>query len=164
MAEAPKVLIILGSKSDLPVMEDAGAVLGEFGAAYETTIASAHRTPEKVRKIAMEAREKGVKVIIAGAGYAASLAGAIAANTILPVIGVPLASSALAGVDALLATAQMPGGVPVATMSIGKAGAKNAALLAVQILALSDEGMARKLLDYKKKMADKIEEEDRDRK
>lgn len=155
-----KVLIVIGSSSDLKEMSETKKLLDELGVSSRITIASAHRTPEKARRLAMEAKEKGVKVIIAGAGYAAHLAGAFAANTTLPVIGVPLPSSALSGVDALLATAQMPAGVPVAAMTIGTAGAKNAAVLAVQMLALSDESLSKKLIAYKKKLEEKVEKED----
>jgi len=154
------VLIVLGSVSDLPVMEGAAKILSEFGVSHKMTIASAHRTPDKAIKLAGEAKANGTKVIIAGAGYAAHLGGVLAAHTTLPVIGVPLDASSLNGLDSLLSTVQMPGGVPVATVSIGKAGAKNAALLATQILALSDEGLARKLEDYKVDMAKKVEQAD----
>lgn len=157
----PKVLIVMGSDSDLPVMEEASKALSEFGVAHRMAIASAHRTPEKTAALAREAGEKGTRVIIAGAGSAAHLAGVLAANTTLPVIGVPLESSPLSGIDALLSTAQMPAGVPVATMSIGKAGARNAGILAAEILALSDETLARKLADFRKRMAEKVEDADR---
>lgn len=160
--DSPKVLIVIGSSSDLKEMNEAKNLLDEFGISNRITIASAHRTPEKARRLATEAKEKGVKVIIAGAGYAAHLAGAFAANTTLPVIGVPLPSSALSGVDALLATAQMPAGVPVAAMTIGTAGAKNAAILATQIIALSDDALTKKLISYKKKIEEKVEKEDKE--
>jgi 5-(carboxyamino)imidazole ribonucleotide mutase len=143
----------MGSKSDTETMERAGAVLDEFGVGYTTHVLSAHRTPEKARDFARDARKNGFKVIIAGAGMAAHLAGAIASETTLPVIGVPLAGSALGGLDALLATVQMPSGVPVATVAIGGSGAHNAAVLAVEILALSDAGLRKKLIAYKKKLA-----------
>ncbi|MBI4642078.1 MAG: 5-(carboxyamino)imidazole ribonucleotide mutase, partial [Candidatus Tectomicrobia bacterium] len=125
---------------------------------YELTISSAHRAPERTRRYAQEATKRGVKVIIAGAGGAAHLAGMIAAETILPVIGVPIDSSSLKGLDALLSTVQMPGGVPVATMAIGRAGARNGAILAVQILALSDSVLFEKLEQYKESLAKEVEE------
>src|SRR5512136_585215 len=137
----PQVLIVMGSDSDLSVMEEAGKVLAEFGVPYEIRISSAHRSPRATAALAAEAAGRGVRVIIAGAGMAAHLAGVMAAETVLPVIGVPMGGGALNGVDALYATVQMPGGVPVATMAIGKAGAKNAGILAVQILALGDPAL-----------------------
>jgi len=151
----PLVLIIMGSDSDLGVMEEAGKTLDSFGVPYEMTISSAHRTPERTGQIATDAQKKGIKVIIAGAGAAAHLAGFIAANTTLPVIGVPVDSGSLKGLDSLLSTVQMPAGVPVATMAIGKAGAKNAGIFALQILALSDKGLAERLKEYKKNEAEK---------
>ncbi len=138
-----KVAIIMGSDSDLPVAEKAAAKLEEYGVPYEVHIYSAHRTPEQARAFAQGAREAGFGAVIAAAGMAAHLAGAIAANTTLPVIGIPLKSKNLDGVDALLSTVQMPSGIPVATVGID--GAVNAALLSVEILALSDEALARKL-------------------
>ncbi len=156
----PHVLIVMGSDSDLTIMEEAGKLLAEFGVPYEMRISSAHRAPRKTAALAAEAAGRGVKVIIAGAGMAAHLAGVIAAETTLPVIGVPVGGGALAGVDALYAMVQMPGGIPVATMAIGKAGAKNAALLAVQILALSDPRLATELLSHRVRMAREIEEKD----
>lgn len=138
-----KVLIVVGSKSDVNVMGETIKVLTEFKVTSELVIASAHRTPDKVKDLVKKANKSGVKVIIAAAGMAAHLAGAIASRTTLPVIGVPLDSSALSGLDALLSTVQMPSGVPVATMAIGKTGAKNAAIFAIQILALSDEKLAK---------------------
>jgi 5-(carboxyamino)imidazole ribonucleotide mutase len=158
--EGPLVLIVMGSDSDLAVMEEAGKLLAEFGVPFEVRISSAHRAPRKTATLAAEAAGRGVKVIIAGAGMAAHLAGVIAAETTLPVIGVPVGGGALAGVDALYAMVQMPGGIPVATMAIGKAGAKNAALLAVQILALSDLRLATELLSHRERMAREIEEKD----
>ena len=146
-----QVLIIVGSDSDLPVMKDAAKVLEDFGINYELTISSAHRSPERTRELAEGAKSSGVKVIIAGAGMAAHLAGVIAAKFPLPVIGVPLQSGVLGGVDALLSTMQMPSGVPVATVAIN--GAKNAGILAVQILATSDKDLEKKLIEYKKKPA-----------
>lgn len=151
-----KVLIITGSDSDLPVMGEAGKVLGEFGISYEITISSAHRSPERTKELVEKAKEDGTKVIIAGAGMAAHLAGVIAAEFPLPVIGVPLKSEALNGIDALLSTMQMPPGIPVATVAIN--GAKNAGILAVQILATSDKDLEKKLVDYKKGLAESVEE------
>jgi phosphoribosylamine--glycine ligase len=153
----PEVLILMGSDSDAPVMQGAVDVLKEFGIAHEMTVASAHRSPERVMRLVSDAPGRGVKVFIIGAGAAAHLAGVVAAHTSLPVIGVPIDSSALKGMDALLSTVQMPPGVPVATVSIGKPGAQNAGVLAAQILGVADEAMAKKLVDYKKKLADKVE-------
>ncbi|HEY5594962.1 MAG TPA: 5-(carboxyamino)imidazole ribonucleotide mutase [Nitrospiria bacterium] len=147
----------MGSESDLPVMENAAKILEEFGVAYEMAVASAHRSPDWTRRYIREAEKKGVEVIIAGAGGAAHLAGTVAAHTAKPVIGVPIDSSSLKGLDALLSTAQMPGGVPVATMAIGKAGAKNAGVLAVQILAIGRKDLTRKLQDYKRRLEQEIE-------
>jgi len=146
----------MGSDSDLPVVEEAGNILGEFGIPYEMTIASAHRTPERVRKLAAEAEKRGIEVIIAAAGAAAHLAGIVAAHTLLPVIGIPLNSSPLQGIDSLLSTVQMPPGVPVATMAVGKAGAKNAAILAAQIIGRQDKRIMKKLAEYRKRMADDV--------
>lgn len=154
----PFVGILMGSDSDLPIMEEAAKILKEFSIPYEMTISSAHRSPKKTSEYAKCAAEKGIKVIIAGAGSAAHLAGFIAAETILPVIGVPIDSSPLKGMDALLSTVQMPGGVPVAAMAIGKAGAKNAGILTVQILALADKKLQVKLKAYKEKQAKDVEE------
>ena len=153
----PEVLILMGSDSDAPVMQSAVDALKEFGITSEMTVASAHRSPARVMRLVDEAPGRGVKLFIVGAGAAAHLGGVVAAHTILPVIGVPIDSSALKGLDALLATVQMPPGVPVATMAIGKAGATNAAILAAQILGVADKAMAQKLEDYKKKLADKVE-------
>jgi len=139
----PRVVILMGSESDRPVMQKAGEVLSQFGVAYLMKVLSAHRLPEQVGRFAREAEDNGVEVLIGGAGMAAHLAGALAANSILPVIGVPLSGSALNGMDALLATVQMPPGIPVATVAID--GAKNAAYLALQILARKDAGLAEKL-------------------
>jgi phosphoribosylaminoimidazole carboxylase PurE protein len=147
----------MGSDSDAPVMQAAVEVLQAFGISSEMTVASAHRSPARVMRLVEEAPGRGVKIFIVGAGAAAHLAGVVAAHTILPVIGVPIDSSALKGLDALLATVQMPPGVPVATMAIGNAGATNAGILAAQILGVADTGMATKLEDYKKKLADKVE-------
>src|SRR3954468_24194566 len=151
------VLILMGSDSDAPVMQAAVDVLREFDVPCQMTVASAHRSPERVMRLVSEAPARGVKLFIVGAGAAAHLGGVVAAHTTLPVIGVPIDSSALKGLDALLSTVQMPPGVPVATVSIGKPGATNAAVLAVQMLALGDQAMAKKLVDYKKKLADKVE-------
>lgn len=148
-----KVGILFGSESDREVMSEAGKVLTRFGVGHEMQALSAHRTPEAVRAYALAAKARGMGVLICGAGMAAHLAGAVAAATTLPVLGVPLAGSAMNGLDALLSTVQMPAGVPVGTLAIGKAGAKNAAMLAVQILALSDEGLAGKLASFKEGMA-----------
>ena len=153
-----KVSIVMGSETDLPVMEEAANTLKSFGVAHEVVITSAHRAPDMTCEFARNASKRGVKVIIAGAGYSAHLAGVIAAQTIVPVIGVPLAVSPLQGVDSLLAMGQMPGGIPVATVTIGKAGAKNAALLAVEILALGDPKLNKKLLDFRAKMASDVKE------
>ena len=148
----------MGSDSDLNVMESASDVLKDFGVAFEITVASAHRSPQRAADWASSARERGIKIIIAGAGHAAHLAGAMAAHTSLPIIGVPIDSSCLQGMDALLATVQMPPGVPVATMAIGKSGARNAGILAVQILALADAVLAERLDKYKQDMAAKVEQ------
>jgi phosphoribosylaminoimidazole carboxylase PurE protein len=157
----PQVLILMGSDSDLPVMKEALQVLKQFGVPYEVEIASAHRSPERVAEVARGAAERGLKVLIAGAGMANHLAGALAAHTILPVIAVPLAVAPLNGLDSLLSSVQMPPGVPVATVAVGAAGARNAALLAVQMLALSDDGLRRKLLDYKEEMVRAVEKRNR---
>src|SRR5881227_921642 len=151
------VLILMGSNSDAPVMQGAVDILREMNIASEMTVASAHRSPERVMRLVREGPGRGVKVFIVGAGAAAHLAGVVAAHSTLPVIGVPIDSSALKGLDALLATVQMPPGVPVATVSIGKPGATNAGVLAAQILGVADRAIAAKLADYKKKLADKVE-------
>ena len=148
--------IVMGSDSDLGVMQETTRILKQFGVPYEITVASAHRSPERAAEFAATARERGIRVIIAGAGHAAHLAGAMAAHTSLPVIGVPIDSSCLQGFDALLSTVQMPPGIPVATVSIGKPGARNAGILAVQILALSDGVLEAKLADFKLDMAEKV--------
>ena len=153
----PKVGIVMGSDSDLPVMEGAVAMMKKFGIPFEMTVASAHRSPERAARFAATAADRGIKVIIAGAGHAAHLAGSLAAQTALPVIGVPIDSSCLQGLDSLLSTVQMPPGIPVATVSIGKSGAKNAGILAAQILALDDPEIAALLADYKKEMAQQVE-------
>lgn len=152
----PIVSIVMGSRSDLPTMKATGDALKEFGIAYEIRIMSAHRTPEAVEEYAKTAKERGIQVIIAGAGGAAHLAGVIAAQTILPVIGVPIQSKALNGLDSLLSIVQMPGGIPVATTAIGSAGAKNAGILAAQMIALKDETVAFKLVEFKQNMKEKV--------
>ncbi|HSQ11860.1 MAG TPA: 5-(carboxyamino)imidazole ribonucleotide mutase [Candidatus Deferrimicrobium sp.] len=157
----PKVGILMGSDSDLEVMREAEKRLDSFGIPYETRIMSAHRTPEKAAEYAATAEQRGLEVIICGAGAAAHLAGAIAANTTLPVIGIPIDSSSLKGLDALLATAQMPAGIPVATMAIGKAGAANAGIFAAQIVGRKDAEVSAKLSKFKKEMAAGVEERDR---
>ena len=159
--QQPKVGILMGSDSDLDVMREAEKRLDSFGIAYETRIMSAHRTPDKAAEYAASAQQRGLQVIICGAGAAAHLAGAIAANTMLPVIGVPIDSSSLKGLDALLATVQMPAGIPVATMAIGKAGAANAGIFAAQIVARNDADVSAKLAQFKKEMATGVEERDR---
>lgn len=151
------VLILMGSDSDAPIMSAAGDVLNEFGLKWEMTVASAHRSPARVLRLILDAHNRGVKVFIVGAGAAAHLAGVVAAHTTRPVVGVPIDSSALKGLDALLSTVQMPPGVPVATVAIGKPGATNAGVLAAQMIALGDMEMAAKLVDYKKKLEDKVE-------
>ena len=151
----PLVGIVMGSDSDLKVMQETAAVLKQFKIPYEMTVASAHRTPQRAAEFSATARQRGIRVIIAGAGHAAHLAGAMAANTILPIIGVPIDSSAFQGLDALLATVQMPPGVPVATVAVGKPGARNAGILAVQILATADPELSQKLDDFKADMAEK---------
>jgi phosphoribosylamine--glycine ligase len=151
------VLILMGSDSDAPVMQGAVDVLREFGIACELTVASAHRSPERVMRLVSEAPGRGVKVFIVGAGAAAHLAGVVAAHTTMPVIGVPIDSSALKGLDALLSTVQMPPGVPVATVSIGKPGATNAGVLAAQIIGVGDRVVAERVVAYKRKLAEKVE-------
>ncbi len=159
---APVVLVVMGSKSDLDVMKEAAAVLSDLGIPYEMGIYSAHRTPDRAAKLASEAADNGIKAIIAGAGAAAHLAGAMAARSHLPVIGVPLAATPLAGMDALLATVQMPAGFPVATMAIGKPGARNAAFLAAQIISTSDASVAEKLKDWRATKAREVEQASED--
>jgi phosphoribosylamine--glycine ligase len=153
--------IIMGSDSDMPVMQACVDQLKKFGIPYEITVASAHRTPAKAMEFAETARKRGLKAIIAAAGMAAHLAGVLAAHTTLPVIGVPIDASSLNGLDALLSTVQMPPGVPVATMGIGKAGAKNAAILAAQMIGIADANMAAKLGEFKKEMVAQVEEKAR---
>lgn len=154
-----KVLILAASDSDLEVMREAAKILGEFGVDYDMTISSAHRSPERTNELVEKANKDGIKVIIAGAGMAAHLAGVIAAEFALPVIGVPIQSGSLNGIDSLLSTMQMPPGIPVATVAIN--GAKNAGILAVQILATGDKDLEDKLVEYKNKLAEGVEEKAR---
>lgn len=160
-SDVPVVGIVMGSDSDLPVMKAAGDFLKSVGVKYEITVASAHRTPERAAEYAKTASDRGLKMIIAGAGMAAHLAGVLAAHTDLPVIGVPLDASSLQGMDSLLSTAQMPPGIPVATMGIGKAGAKNAGVLALKILALNDPQLAKELVAFRENMVKEVEEKAR---
>jgi phosphoribosylamine--glycine ligase len=153
-----QVLVLMGSDSDAAVMQGACDILRELGVSNEMTVASAHRSPARVQRLLDEAPRRGVKVFIVGAGAAAHLAGVVAAHTTRPVIGVPIDATSLHGMDALLSTVQMPPGVPVATVAIGKTGATNAGVLAAQILALSDPALADRLADYKKRLADKVEQ------
>lgn len=146
----------MGGDSDLPIVEETGKVLTEFGIPYEMTIASAHRTPERVLNLAAGAEKRGIEVIIAAAGAAAHLAGVVASHTILPVIGIPVNSSPLLGFDSLLSTVQMPPGIPVATVAVGKAGAKNAAILAAQIIGRKDRAIVKKLLAHRKRMVAEV--------
>jgi phosphoribosylaminoimidazole carboxylase PurE protein len=156
-----KVWVAMGSDSDLPVMEESLKVLREFRIPYEVDITSAHRTPDTTAELARTAAGRGFGAIILGAGHAAHLAGVVAAHTTLPVIGVPLPSSSLLGLDSLLSTVQMPGGVPVATMAIGKSGASNAAIFAVQILATSNPALRQRLQAFKERLAAKVLEKNR---
>ncbi len=157
----PTVGIIMGSDSDLQVMQEAAKVLKQFGVSYEIGVYSAHRSPQRTHEYVKTARERGLKIIIAGAGAAAHLAGVCAAGTTLPVIGVPIDSSPLSGLDSLLSTVQMPPGVPVATMGVGKSGAANAGILAVEILALGDKDLTKKLVAYKADLEKKVAEKSR---
>ena len=154
----PVVSIVMGSDSDLDVMREAGKALEEFGIGYEIDVTSAHRSPDRTADYARKAASRGIKVIIAGAGGAAHLAGVIAAHTTLPVIGVPIPSTSLNGMDSLLAIVQMPAGIPVATVAIGKAGATNAGILAAQILGLGSAAISKKLDGHKEKLANSVEE------
>jgi len=149
----PIVSVVMGSDSDLPVMEESTKILEQFAVPYELFLTSAHRSPARTTTFAKNTAQRGIKVIIVGAGAAAHLAGVIASETLLPVIGVPVDATSLKGLDALLATVQMPGGIPVATMAIGKAGARNAALFAVRILALENETMRNNLIKFVDNMA-----------
>ena len=157
-ASNPKVGILMGSDSDWPAMKGCADLLGQFDVPFEVRILSAHRSPDDTAEYAKTAQDRGLQIIIAAAGMAAHLAGAVAAQTTLPVIGIPMATGSLQGVDALISTVQMPPGIPVATVGIGAAGAKNAALLAVQILALKDKDLAKKLADHKIKLAQSVKE------
>ncbi|MCH7551533.1 MAG: 5-(carboxyamino)imidazole ribonucleotide mutase [Proteobacteria bacterium] len=157
-SDSPLVGIIMGSQSDLDVMRNASETLDDLGISNEMKILSAHRNPEQVNEYAATARQRGLKVIIAGAGMAAALPGVVAAQTPLPVLGVPMETRVMGGMDSLLSMAQMPGGIPVGTLAIGKAGAKNAALLAAAILALGDEGVAGRLDAFRKKQNQAITE------
>jgi phosphoribosylaminoimidazole carboxylase PurE protein len=157
----PVVSIVMGSDSDLEIMREAVQTLKRFEIPCEVDVTSAHRSPERTARFAREAAGRGIRVIIAGAGGAAHLAGVIAAETTLPVIGVPIPSTSLGGLDSLLATVQMPAGIPVATVAIGKAGAANAAILAAQILALGDAAIAGRLALHKEQLAQSVEEKSR---
>ncbi|MBN2453177.1 MAG: 5-(carboxyamino)imidazole ribonucleotide mutase [Candidatus Omnitrophica bacterium] len=161
MARKPVIAIIMGSDSDLPVMEQATKVLDENKVPYEVRILSAHRSPEDTARFAASARRNGIRVIIAGAGGAAHLAGVVASLTTLPVIGVPMETAELKGIDSLFSTVQMPAGVPVATVSIGKSGARNAAILALQILSLGDRRIEKALGALKKSLADGVRKKNR---
>ena len=154
----PQVSIVMGSDSDLEIMREAGKALEGFGIAYEIDVTSAHRSPDRTAEYARNAAKNGIRVIIAGAGGAAHLAGVIAAHTVLPVIGVPIPATSLNGLDSLLATVQMPAGIPVATVAIGKPGAINAGILAAQILGVADAAVAEKLHAHKEKLAKGVEE------
>jgi phosphoribosylaminoimidazole carboxylase PurE protein len=158
MQESPLVAIVMGSDSDLEIMNEAAKALDDFGISYEIDVTSAHRSPARTGEFARSAASRGVKVIIAGAGGAAHLAGVIAAETTLPVIGVPIPSTPLNGLDSLLATVQMPAGIPVGTVAIGKAGATNAGILAAQIIGLNSAAVAGKLKQLKEKLAKSVEE------
>ena len=160
MSDKSIVAVIMGSDSDLPIMESAVEVLKEFAVPFEVRVLSAHRSPQAVHEFASGAEKKGLKVIIAGAGGAAHLAGVVASLTTLPVIGVPMPTECMGGLDSLLSILQMPGGVPVATMGIGKSGARNAALLAVQMLALADEKLRKALRERKAATADQVKDAD----
>ena len=162
MSENIKVGIIMGSTSDYETMKHARDILDEFEIPCEVQVVSAHRTPVQMMEYGQEAKERGLQVIIAGAGGAAHLPGMIAAHTVLPVIGVPVKSKALNGLDSLLSIVQMPGGVPVATVAIGEAGAKNAALLAISMLALNDYSLNEKLENYRKTMEEKALDSNKD--
>jgi len=158
MEKTPLVAVMMGSDSDLPVMESAVDVLEDFGIPFELRVLSAHRSPEAAHSYATAAAERGLKVIIAGAGGAAHLAGVVASNSQLPVIGVPMPTGRAGGIDSLLSTVQMPGGVPVATVGMGKSGAKNAGLLAVRILSLSNAALASELQEYVENLQNGVNE------
>src|SRR5690348_14364689 len=161
MAESPLVSIVMGSDSDLEIMTEAAKAREDFGISYEMDVTSAHRSPARTGEFARNAAGRGIRVIIAGAGGAAHLAGVIAAESTLPVIGVPIPSTSLQGLDSLLAIVQMPAGIPVATVAIGKPGATNAGILAAQIIGASDAAVAEKLKAYKQKLARGVEEKSR---
>lgn len=156
MTTSPAIALIMGSTSDWPTMEHAADILDALNIPYEAKVISAHRTPDRMFEFSKTAKERGVKVIIAGAGGAAHLPGMVASKTPLPVLGVPVESKALSGMDSLLSIAQMPGGIPVGTLAIGKSGAKNAALLAASILALSNEQIAKALSDWRTAQTDSV--------
>jgi phosphoribosylaminoimidazole carboxylase PurE protein len=162
MLNDARVSVVMGSKSDFELMSEAAKVLSQFGVPYETRVVSAHRTPQKAHQFAATAKARGIRVIIAGAGKAAHLAGVLASLTTVPVIGVPMPSSDLGGLDSLLSTVQMPGGIPVATTAIGKAGAKNAALLAIAILALGDDKLDSQLSAFRETLRVEVEDNDRE--
>lgn len=157
MNNSPLVGILMGSDNDYEIMKEAAVALNQFGIPFEMTVSSAHRTPERTAKYVREARGRGVKILIAGAGAAAHLAGVVAAETTLPVIAVPIDATSLNGLDALLAMVQMPAGIPVATMAIGKSGARNAGIFAAQILAVDDAELGAKLVQFKVDMAKGVE-------
>lgn len=151
-----KIAIIMGSESDLPIVEEAIKILKDFSVGCDVKVLSAHRSPDLTSKYAKKAESQGIEVIIAAAGMAAALPGVIASHTVLPVIGIPIETKTFRGVDSLLSIVQMPGGIPVATMSVGKAGAKNAAIFALEILALKDKNIKRKLINFRKKQTSAI--------
>jgi 5-(carboxyamino)imidazole ribonucleotide mutase len=157
---SPRIGIVMGSDSDWPKIQGAAAALDEFGLPYEVHVMSAHRTPDLVRDYATQAAGRGISVILAAAGGAAHLAGVVAAHTTLPVIGIPVPTDLAGGLDSLLSIVQMPGDVPVATVGVGSGGARNAGLLAVQILALADKSLAGKLVAFKQRLADKVQKKD----
>jgi phosphoribosylaminoimidazole carboxylase PurE protein len=157
MNEKPLVGILMGSDNDYEIMKETAVALKQFGIPFEMTVSSAHRTPERTSRYVREARGRGIKILVAGAGAAAHLAGVVAAETTLPVIAVPIAATALNGMDALLAMVQMPAGIPVATMAIGKAGARNAGIFAAQMLAVDDAILSTKLVQFKADMAAGVE-------
>ena len=157
----PQIGVVIGSISDREYIAETCKILDLFGIQYELTVCSAHRTPAKAAEYAGNAAKKGLEIIIAGAGAAAHLGGVIASHTVLPVIGIPIPSSELKGVDSLYSTVQMPAGIPVATMAIGKSGAKNAGILAAEILALKNPSLTKKLKEYRKELADKVEKDNK---
>ncbi len=155
-SDSPVIAIIMGSDSDFEIMKESAIILRDFNVPFEVLVSSAHRTPKRTSEFSRKAEKRGIKGIIVGAGAAAHLAGVIAAETTLPVIAVPISATSLSGLDALFSTVQMPGGIPVATMAIGKAGARNAALFAIEILAITDSGLAQKLKDYRSKFQQSV--------